>query len=363
MMDGTDLSFVVIFLTIAVCLFAEPISSFLNVIDHPDDDRKDHARPTPLVGGVAIILPLAVWAAVELVFGSGVSHDLNLVILCCSCGVAIVGFLDDQHTISATGRLFLLIIFAAVALKLDPALITNRLHTTAFGWTPVSPEFIAPLMVFALVGFSSAVNMADGTNGLVVALLFLWSACLWILSDASTAHTAQIIAGGSLVTLLFNAQGRLFLGDCGTFALAFTVGVLAILTHNAGHLPLESVIVWFFIPVADCLRLIPLRLYHGRSPFRPDKHHFHHRLAARLGEGRALLAYVGAVGVTSFAATFEPALSTVCLVFLGTFYVMFLFADAFIQTPALAQNEPAQDTDNIVRLGKGFGGKKDGLTG
>jgi UDP-GlcNAc:undecaprenyl-phosphate GlcNAc-1-phosphate transferase len=357
MSDSSSISFAVLFLTVVVCLFAGPISKFLGVIDHPDGDRKDHANPTPLVGGIAIMLPLAVWSAYGLLFGADVSKELCLLILCCGCGVAIVGFLDDQHMISATGRLFLLVIFSVVALKLDPALMTDRLHTMAYGWSTFSPGVIAPLMVLALVGFSSAVNMADGTNGLVVSLLFVWSGCVCLLAGDGVAQAAQIIAGGSLVTLLFNARGRLFLGDCGTFALAFVVGVLTILCHNQGHLPLESVVVWFFIPVADCLRLIVLRVREGRSPFRPDQNHFHHRLARRIGNLRAILAYVGAVAATSFAVTLAPQLAPVCLAALATFYTVFLLADT-LAVPAATEAETAPDAANVVSIGRKTDGRR-----
>jgi len=50
------------------------------------------------------------------------------------------------------------------------------------------------------------------------------------------------------------------------------------------RLPLETALVWFYLPVLDCLRLIPLRLWRGRRHSSPDREHFHYRLSARVGE-------------------------------------------------------------------------------
>jgi UDP-N-acetylmuramyl pentapeptide phosphotransferase/UDP-N-acetylglucosamine-1-phosphate transferase/GT2 family glycosyltransferase len=321
--------YLAILLTVTICLFARPLGSLLGVIDHPDGGRKRHPNPTPQIGGVAIMTAVAVTCAAGLFLEGGAARDLYLAILCCGGGIAVVGFMDDQHTISAWGRLILLAIFSAVALKLDPALIAGQLHTNTFGLIPVSPPVFITFVIIALVGFSSAVNMVDGVNGLIMIFLCIWSACIAIAGGETIRQMALVVGAGSLVTLLFNLRGRLFLGDCGTFSIAFVIGLLAIACHHEGHLPLEAAIVWFFIPVVDCLRLIPLRLSMGRSPFRPDKNHFHHRLAARLGNKIAVAVCGGVVAVTSLTVTVDPGSAQLSLILLSLFYAGFLLVDAY----------------------------------
>jgi UDP-GlcNAc:undecaprenyl-phosphate GlcNAc-1-phosphate transferase len=321
------LAYLPILLTVVICLFARPLGERLGVIDHPDFPRKAHADPTPLVGGIAVMVPLVLWAAAGLFWQQGEAAGFYLSILLCGGGIAVLGFMDDQHTISAGGRLLLLIMFSAIALRLDPILEIDRVHFAAWGWH-ATPQLLLPtLTVLALAGFSSAVNMTDGLNGLVLALVCVWSICLAFLGESQVSAAASVIAAASTITLLYNLRGRLFLGDCGAFAIAFVVGVLAIRSHNVGRLPLETALVWFYLPVLDCLRLIPLRLWRGRSPFQPDREHFHYRLSARLGERGALVTYAGVVAITSLIATIVPQLSMFGLTIVSVIFFGFLLAD------------------------------------
>lgn len=342
-------NYIPLLLTVAVCAFARPIGARLGILDNPDGDRKLHAGAVPMVGGIAVTAALVAWAAVRLAIGAVTPDGLELVILLSVAGVAILGFIDDQRTISPAARLILLAIFAAASLKLDPGLFVSGLHTISWGWVPVSPALSIALFVSAVVGFSSAVNMADGMTGLVLSLICTWSACL-VLRGGGVAEVAGLLAAASFVTLLFNASGKLFLGDCGAFALAFVLGLLAILCHNQHRLPLETAVVWFLIPVLDCIRLIPLRLWRGRSPFRPDRLHIHHRLAARLGDKTGVATYVALVAVFSLACTFRPEFSVACLSFGFALYLSFLTIDSI--APEAPAPMVSRAPDNIVRLKK-----------
>jgi UDP-GlcNAc:undecaprenyl-phosphate GlcNAc-1-phosphate transferase len=343
--------YIPVLLTVAICLFARPIGERLGVVDYPDDQRKAHAEPTPLVGGIAIMVPIAAWSMIRLAWNGVDSGDLELAILLCGGGVAVVGYMDDQAMISPTGRLILLGIFSYVALRLDPQLFVNHIRTATWGSLPISHAVAISLTVIALMGFSSAVNMVDGVNGLVLSLTCIWSLCL-ALKGGGGADAADLLAAAAFVTLLFNARGRLFLGDCGAFAVAFTLGLLTIAFHNAGRLPLESVVVWFFLPVVDCLRLIPVRLLEGRSPFRPDRLHFHHRLSARIGETAAIWSYVGLVAVTSLGATLKPDLSIFCICLDMAFYVGFLAADYWASSVSSRETRGDQPANVVTLQGK-----------
>ncbi|HTT85398.1 MAG TPA: MraY family glycosyltransferase [Rhizomicrobium sp.] len=345
------LDYVPIVLTVAICIFAWPVGKWLGVIDYPDAERKSHAEPTPMVGGIAVMAPLAVWASAEIIWGQSDATGFYLTILLCGSGVAVLGFMDDQQGISAGGRLLLLAIFATVALRLDPALITNRLHLAAGGWLLTPPLLLPAVTVLALAGFSSAVNMTDGLNGLVLALVCIWSICLAFLGGTDVSAAASVIGAASLVSLLYNLRGRLFLGDCGAFAVSFVIGVLAVRCHNSGRLDLETALVWFYIPVLDCLRLIVLRVWQGRSPFQPDREHFHYRLAARLGERGAIIVYVGVVGLTSLTATLMPELSFLGLTAASIVFCGFLLADGLASAGKPAETE-AVAAGNVVTLEK-----------
>jgi UDP-GlcNAc:undecaprenyl-phosphate GlcNAc-1-phosphate transferase len=339
-----------ILVTVAICLFARPLGEWLDVIDHPDSERKTHAEPTPQVGGIAVMVPISIWAVSGLLWGPGADAGFYFTILLCGGGVAVLGFMDDQHTISAGARLLLLGVFALVALRLDPVLAGDRVRLAALGWVAMPPLLLPALTVVALTGFSSAVNMTDGLDGLVLALICTWSLCLAVIGTPEISSTAAVIAAASVVTLLYNLRGRLFLGDCGAFAIAFVVGLLAVRCHNLARLPLETALVWFYIPVLDCLRLIPLRLHRHRSPFRPDREHFHYRLSARLGDTWAIVTYAGTVAVTSIMTILLPQLAWFALMLASIVYFGFLLADSLARS---GQNEgAAEPLPNVVVLDK-----------
>ena len=50
---GAGLAFL---LTTLALLLLQPVASRLNLLDHPNDTRKDHAHPTPVTGGIAILV-------------------------------------------------------------------------------------------------------------------------------------------------------------------------------------------------------------------------------------------------------------------------------------------------------------------
>ena len=50
---GLELTYAAL-LSMAICLFAVPIAQRLKVIDFPDNGRKMHLAPTPLVSSVAL---------------------------------------------------------------------------------------------------------------------------------------------------------------------------------------------------------------------------------------------------------------------------------------------------------------------
>jgi UDP-GlcNAc:undecaprenyl-phosphate GlcNAc-1-phosphate transferase len=168
-----------------------------------------------------------------------------------------------------------------------------------------------------------------------------------LVGDSVVSQVAQILAVVSFVVLMFNVQGRLFLGDCGSYGVTFVLGLLALIAYVQGRLTIETITVWFFIPVMDCLRLIITRRLEGRSPAAPDKNHFHHRLQSKLGTRYGLVAYIASVGATSFIAALVPQFALVCIIVLTAIYFSFAFLTdaASVQTTDADQGMEAGSSD------------------
>ena len=165
--------------------------------------------------------------------------------------------------------------------------------------------------------------MADGQDGVVGSMFAVWSTCLMLVSSGPSQHLASLMLGASLVFLAFNLAGRLFLGDCGTYGVTFVFALMAITAHAEAQVKIETVVVWFFVPVMDCLRLIISRPLRGRSPLSGDRDHFHHRLEDKVGKKLGLAAYAGAVASSSLIATLEPRFALLSFAVLAAFYFSF----------------------------------------
>lgn len=336
-----------------ICMNAEAIGRRLGVMDYPDRERKNHAKPTPLVGGLAIVLPLVIWLCGAILTGIVTDQVFASMLILCASGVGLAGFADDQTSTTPLSRMLALLVFLGVAIALMPALIAGSLNWGSFEPTPLSPGMYAALIAITAGGIVNAVNMADGQNGLVPAMFVIWSICLVLAGDPMVTPVAQILAVLASVVLFFNFRGKLFLGDCGSYGVTFVLGLLALTGYAHGRISIETVTVWFYLPVVDCLRLIITRRLQGRSPFAPDTDHFHHRLQGKLGEKYGLAAYLACVAASSLVAAVAPRFSLVCLIALTAVYFSFAFLTdeaEIAENTTAGHGEGGGDFSNVVRL-------------
>lgn len=335
-----------------ICVNADAIGLRLRVMDHPDQARKNHPLPTPLVGGIGILVPLLIWLAGAMMSDYLKDQPFAAMLILCAAGVGLAGFADDQTSTTPLSRILALLVFLGVAITLAPGLIAGSLNWGSFEPTPLPPALYAGLIALTSAGIVNAVNMADGQNGLVPGMFVIWSLCLVLARDPEVAAVAQIIAAAGVMILYFNLRGRLFLGDCGSYGVTFVLGLLALTAYAHGHITIETVTVWFYLPVTDCLRLMITRRLQRRSPFAPDTDHFHHRLQGKLGPRYGLAAYLGCVALSSFAAVLAPRFSLVALIVLTAIYFSFAFLTdgaAEAETEDGAHDRGA-DYSNVVPL-------------
>jgi phospho-N-acetylmuramoyl-pentapeptide-transferase len=157
---------------------------------------------------------------------------------------------------------------------------------------PVAVAFV--LLWFTLVGFSNAINLTDGLDGLAigctitVALVFGVMAYLAGNSIASghllishvpgageLAITCGALVGAGLAFLWFNAHpAQVFMGDTGSLALGGLIGMIAFHIHQ----PFTLVIVGgiFVIEAASVVIQVVSFKSTGKRVFRmsPLHHHF-----------------------------------------------------------------------------------------
>lgn len=335
---------------LGLCVLAPRVG----LMDHPGG-RKDHAAPTPLVGGLAIFLTVSAtlifheWSA----WHAGFLVGLSIIVAC--------GMQDDRHEISSLLRLafqilagLIMVWFAGVKLET----VGNLVGTGPIGlWV-----FIVPMTVFAVCGVINAFNMVDGIDGacgtlaLIALGFYAWVAIASGLTVQATLLVA--LAGAVAGFLVFNLRfpwqprARVFLGDTGSTLVGFALGWFAIdLTQGSGRtLPPISALWIVVIPLCDTVSLMLRRLAVGRSPFSADRHHLHHLLLSLglspsqvTGVFAALGLTTGLIGISGWIwGVPEPVLFGL---FVALFVVYHLSMRAYWSRHArLAAMPPANDS-------------------
>jgi UDP-GlcNAc:undecaprenyl-phosphate/decaprenyl-phosphate GlcNAc-1-phosphate transferase len=298
------------------CSLAGPVGRLLGVIDYPDGGRKSHARPTPMVGGIALMVPLLLVALAE---GSWHFPTAQIfpTLLLVGGGFLLLGWYDDRHHVPPGVRLLISTALFGAVILLQPGLALTSLD---FGGIVVIPLWVVafPFTVLCLVGLQNAINMADGMNGLLIGLAMFWAACLLAYAPEELQLYLTLMLLGLMILLLYNMAGALFLGDAGSYALGATIGILMIHGHQraGGDLPVLTVVLWLLVPVVDCLRVMATRAFQQRSPLEADKNHLHHRLARHWPWPVCLAMYLAVVVVPGSVGARWPD-SSLVMIMLG----------------------------------------------
>ena len=293
--------------SLIVCLRANAIGKSLGVMDIPQG-RKDHSRPTPLVGGLAVLLPAVIFGVIL-----SFVHDIWwLPVLCFSVWAAFfLGNMDDRAHINPVYRLLVTTALLTVTGALVQDLVLTDLRWNLFSTTTDISVWGGAFTVFCLVGFLNALNMADGRNGLVIGMSLLWTILLSLYAPTNLLPVFVVLGASLIITLFFNLKSKLFLGDAGSYGLSVFFGFMAIYIYNVSPMrpQIEVIGIWFLIPIMDCLRLIVSRIRRGQSPFEGDKTHFHHYLSDVMPWGKGLVLYLLMVGGPSIFVYFAPETS------------------------------------------------------
>ena len=309
--------------TLVLCLLAKRLGDWLDIVDRPDGSRKIHRDETPLVGGIAVMLPVAAMA-----IGTALTSDfaplfgvLGVAIL----GFFIVGLLDDRRHLKPAMRLGVSTVACLAFLWVVPALDVTFLkfsflpNAIYFGTSPVIVPALAISSLFTvlcLVGLQNAINMADGENGLAIGLSILWVALLLVSAPSHMFPLLVVFLVSLLIALVFNLAGRLFLGDSGAYAIGIAIGLMTLYVYSVGftRVPADMVVLWFLVPVIDTLRLMLVRGLSGRSPLRSDRNHLHHRIQRLVGWPWSVAVYLAIVGVPCILAMAYPPRTLIWIV-------------------------------------------------
>lgn len=330
-------------LSLLLCLTAPSIGRALGLIDDPKAKAHSlHHRKTPLVGGIAVLLPWGILTGgdailVEFLSQADNASRRNGWLALFIFVIALVGAIDDRLHLTARLRLAVMGSMFMLFVLVNPAFGVAYLSSPAFGIS-VSLGFLGiPFAALCLLAFTNAVNMADGRNGLVIGLSLIWCLTLSFYVPADYKFILYAVMANLLVTGIFNLNGRLFLGDSGTYGLAALVGLTGLYAHGmpseAGGISSIQLATIYAIPGLDMLRLIVDRVSFGVSPMAGDHDHLHHRLERFIGWRLGLPVYLTLAGTPILIACSAPHMGA-----LGLVAAILLYGAAWLVTRRYRQH-------------------------
>jgi UDP-GlcNAc:undecaprenyl-phosphate GlcNAc-1-phosphate transferase len=270
------------------------ITEKLNLIDYPDKKRKLHKKETPLIGGLIIFLCFVYLIVIDQLFSINSNFIFKIIFILSP--MFIIGLLDDIHNFSPTNKTISLSILILLFLYFDKRFLLKELYFDDFKKIYLLNDLFSYFITtFCLLLLINAFNMTDGVNGLAHSILFLWLIILIILFNLNI--TFYFFALIIFLSLIFNYQGKYFLGNSGSLFLGSFIGLLTIYLYNSNLnfrnlINVEKVILIFLIPGLDMLRLFILRISNNKSPFSGDVNHFHHYLVKNLYLHKAIILYL-----------------------------------------------------------------------
>lgn len=256
------------------------------VFDFPAD-RKIHARPTPLLGGVSIY---AAFFTTVLVIGLA-SPQMKAVLTAGSL-VFFIGILDDVWGVSAGIKFLLQIAIAAI-----PPLAGVYIDIFPPGTLGNASETV--LTIIWIVGITNAFNFMDGMDGLaggIAAIVCVFFSLIAMRTGQQEFLLVNVaLLGGTLGFLPYNFRqlksATVFLGDTGSTFIGFMLAVIAVMGEWADNDPLKALSIPLLILgvlILDMVYTTISRVVCGKVHSFTEwleftgKDHLHHRLN-RLG--------------------------------------------------------------------------------
>lgn len=242
---------------------------------------------TPTMGGLVFLISIIVTVLLVAAFNGELTTQV-VILLIVLFGYGLIGFLDDFIKVVLKRNLGLTslqkLLAQIVIAVLSFFLLRANGFDTALGipFTDASIELgwvYVLFIVFWLVGFSNAVNLTDGLDGLVAGTASIAFAAFGILAivqqETGIALFTFAVAGGLIGFLVFNKYpAKVFMGDTGSLALGGALAMVSILLKQELLLLLIGLV--FVIETASVILQVGSFKLRKKRIFKmsPIHHHF-----------------------------------------------------------------------------------------
>ncbi len=273
------------------------------------DQRRVHDRPTPTVGGAAMLVAFLVAMGLASLLPyfhrqfAGSSEPIGVVLA--ALVIFAVGMVDDLRDVSAPGKVAGQVLAATVLYYAGVTMYSIKLPLTHQELV-LSPSVTPLLTAVWVVGIANAINLIDGLDGLAAGIVAIAAGSFAIYSlqlmhlgllssDSIGPLIAAVTAGVCLGFLPHNFHpAKIFMGDAGAMLLGLLMAASPSVVGGrtgavSGHtyfffVPLLIPLVILGVPMLDTAFAIVRRTARRSGVATADKAHLHHRLL-QMGHG------------------------------------------------------------------------------
>jgi len=260
---------------------------------HEDVKQHQAKAGTPTMGGLVFLIVAVVVSFLVALFTQQLTNNVGMILFILVL-YGLVGFLDDflkvfrkiNEGLNPKQKL---------ALQLLGGVIFYLFYErggdmlSVFGHQIHLGIFYIFFALFWLVGFSNAVNLTDGIDGLasisVVISLSAYGVIAYMQNQLDILLVIIAMIGGLLGFFVFNHKpAKVFMGDVGSLALGGMLAAISMALHQEWTLLLIG-IIYVFETSSVMMQVTYFKLSGGKRIFRMTPVHHHFELGGFSGEG------------------------------------------------------------------------------
>ena len=205
-----------------------------------------HKKGTPTMGGISFIIAIVISLIVAMLLDSS-NIQYYILFIYTTISFSIIGYIDDMLIVvkkkndglAPRKKLMLQIIFSVIFYILVTFIYkdVNYIHIPVFDYNLNISYFYIIFLVFWQTGFSNAVNLTDGLDGLATSVTIITTSTFALLAYKENNFPVLVfcltIVGALVGFLLFNRNpAKIFMGDTGSLALGGILAAISVILHK-----------------------------------------------------------------------------------------------------------------------------------
>lgn len=254
-MSNSDTVFAISLLLVAyflTVLMLPRLIKYLHVLKFGQAIREEgpqshmHKKGTPTMGGISFIVSIVISLIIAMILDGG-NIQYYILFIYTTISFSIIGYIDDMLIVvkkkndglAPRKKLMLQILFSVIFYILVTFIYKdiNYIHIPGLDYNLNISYLYLIFLVFWQTGFSNAVNLTDGLDGLATSVTIITTSTFALLAYKENNFPVLVfcltIVGALLGFLLFNKNpAKIFMGDTGSLALGGILAAISVILHK-----------------------------------------------------------------------------------------------------------------------------------